>query len=382
MRGIKSLFQPKRPSAAVSYQDVWGSDSTLPFGHNDDAIAALALPMVQACVRLRATTLAQVPFKAYQNTKGRLELMSEQPRLLADPSVTVTPSAWKRQLSTSADLWGYALGIVTSRQGAFVTGLEWVSPENLKHDPFEVGKVAQWYRGGAPLDPANVVVIPSALVLPGSPIGRAALDGTGLTELANMARKLARDTFESGTPRMTITADRPLTIEQAVQIRDSASKNWRANRPAVLGAGLTVAPLNLKGEESRILETLHHVRVEICLAFGIPPTNFGLSAGPNASLTYANREQNIQQLMFESMNSGIVDIEEIFSRLLPTDQSVKATTAGIERSDLAARTTSTVARVAGGILTPNEARAIDDLPPLPGGDELRSPTSPTNGGPQ
>jgi len=144
-----------------------------------------------------------------------------------------------------------------------------------------------------------------------------------------------------------------------------------------MGAGLDLEKMDIKANESQFLETMRHVQVDTCLALGVPPEHFGLSAGSKGSLTYANREQNIQQFMFDSMNADLVDLQEILGALLPQPQFIRANTAAIERSDLTARTTSEVALVNAGIITPNEARAIEDRPPHPDGGTLRSSSTPT-----
>ncbi len=376
MRGIRAALS--RPRAAVRYQDVWGSDSSGTVIRNRAGAEALALPIVKACVRLRANTMTQIPLKAFRTVGDEVVMMQPQPRLLSNPSAVVTPGVWKRQLSISRDLWGFAIGLISTRSGAFATGVEWLPPCDVTHDPFEVGKQAQWYWLGRPLDPADVVIVPSSIALAGSPIGVAPLDDSGLVELAERARDFGADWFRNGAPpSVVVKSAQKLTDEQAEAISDRITSRWRSRKPAVMGAGLDLEKMDIKANESQFLETMRHVQVDTCLALGVPPEHFGLSAGSKGSLTYANREQNIQQFMFDSMNADLVDLQEILGALLPQPQFIRANTAAIERSDLTARTTSEVALVNAGIITPNEARAIEDRPPHPDGGTLRSSSTPT-----
>lgn len=380
MRGIKSLVQPR---AAVTATEMWGRGDYYEGERDRSGAEALALPIVKACLRLRANTMTQIPFKALQTTDGTVSEVSPRPSLLAAPSAVVSVGVWKRQMSTSRDLWGYAIGLVTSRSGSFATGLEWLHPDDITHDPFSTGKVPQFYNSGRALNPSDVVVMPSSIVLPGSPIGIAPLDDSGLVELAERARDFGRDWFRNGAPpSVVVRSEKELTATQAEELSDRISSRWRKRKIAVIGSGLTIDKIDIKANESQFLETMRHVQTDVCLALGVPPEHFGLSAGTSGALTYANRESNIQQFMFDAMNAEIVDAQEILGALLPKPQFVRATTAAIERSDLQTRTKAEVDRVNAGIITPNEARAIEDMPPIEGGDTLRTSktVTPTSGG--
>ena len=373
--GIKALIS--RPSAAVTSMDVWGRGGDYAIERDRAGAAALALPIVKACVRLRANTMTQIPFKALRTVDGTVQELTPQPTILANPSSVVLPGVWKRQMSSSRDLFGYALGLIMERSGSFATGLEWLHPQDVTHTPFEVGKTPQFFWKGRPLNPADVVIVPSSVVLPGSPIGVAPLDDTGLVELAERARDFGSDWFRNGAPpSVVVRSDQDITAEQAEQLSDRITARWRNRKPAVIGSSLSIEKIDIKANESQFLETMRHVQTDVCFAFGVPPEHFGLSAGSNGSLTYANRESNIQQFMFDAMNAELVDVQEVLGALLPKTEFVRANTASITRSDLGTRTTTQVALVNAGIITPNEARAIEDRGPLPEGDELRTTTTP------
>lgn len=372
MRGVLGLLD--RPKAAVTYQDVWGSDSDW-MARSRAGAEALCLPIVQSCVRVRATTLAQIPFNAFRTIDGAVQEMPSQPRLLTDPSRVVKRGVWKRQMSVSRDLWGFAIGLITSRSGSFATGLEWLPPCDVTHDAFGVGVTPQFYWLGRPLDPADVVIVPSSIVLPGAPIGIAPLDDTGLVELAERARDFGRDWFRYGAPpSVVIKSQQRLTDVQAETISDRVVSRWRRRKPAVVGKDLDIEKIDIKANESQFLETMRHTQVDVCHAFGVPPEKFGLSASTGGSLTYANREQNQQQWMVDAVNGDIVDIQDALTALLPSPQYVRANTAALLRSDLATRTAAEVALVEAGIIEPNEARAIEDRPPHPDGYGLRVST--------
>ena len=106
---------------------------------------------------------------------------------------------------------------------------------------------------------------------------------------------------------------------------------------------------------------------------------FGATSG--SSVTYANREQRAADWLTYGLVPYLVPIEESLSSLIPRPQRVKANVSAVLRSDLKTRYESykmaaDIGTAAGvPLLTVNEMRDFEDLPPVEGGDSFDRPDS-------
>lgn len=296
------MFGTAAESRSSSYQDVWGSGGDWAGSAGVDKYSAhnaLGLSTVVGCIRRRSSLLAQIPFRSFRtDADGFAVEVQKQPMLLMRPSAHVTRSEWLTQMSISRDLFGNAFGWISARDAAgYPTSVDWLSPPHVQ--PTTDGGISQalTYRVNGQVVPSEqILLIPSSLILPGSPLGIAPLQYSGLVELGKMAQKFGSDWFRNGAvPSQLIYSDMELTADEAEAIRSRVSNSWRARKAAVLGSGLRVESVvtDKQSTAEGFLSTQRMVQSEICNVFGVPPEAFSISTG-GSSLTYANREQQIQ----------------------------------------------------------------------------------------
>lgn len=351
---------------SISYQDVWGADLEWASPRRYRVKEAIELSTVIGCVRLRANTASQLPFAAFTaDADGISQKIRKQPALVESPSMTVARSTWVQQCFMSRDLWGYAAGYITARDGlGFATNVEWLPPQDLTQTSTSHGKYPLFSMKGRTFAPEDLLIIPSTFVLPGDPLGIAPLARTGLVDLNKKARDFGADWFRNGAvPSSVITTPEPLTQEQADAMADRAASKWRRRKPAVMGSGMTLDVLKMNAEESQFLETLRHVQVDICQAFGVPPEKLGISSS-GSSVTYANREQQQTQFLIDGMNADLVVIQEVLSNALIGGRFVRFNTGALLRSDVTQRYAAYKTAIDGGFMDPDEARAFEDWGPL------------------
>ena len=349
----------------VSYQDVWSKGNDWhreARAHHD----ALALSAVVACVNLRANTIAQLPLKAYRMGPDGLPVeLPRQPQLIEAP--TMGPrSHWLRQMSISRDIYGNAFGLVVGRDGAgWPTAVEWLEPAKVKPSQAHTGGPLRFDYKGQPLPDGDVLVVPGFPV-PGSPLGISPLDRSGLVELSSRAQAFGADWFKNGAvPSAILYADTELDAEQAERIRASVQASWRKRRPAVLGSGLRWEKVSTSDvNESQALATMRHAQVDVCQIFGVPPEKIGI-ASSGQSITYANREQQAQQFLVDTINAELVLIQEILTAHLPRPQFARFNTGALLRSDLMSRYSAYSTALAAGFLSVDEVRELEDRGPLP-----------------
>jgi len=331
---------------------------------------ALRVAAVVACVGLRAGAFAQLPLKSYRDVGGLPQMLDPQPELMRTPSDVVVPSVWKTQMSISRDLWGYALGGVTAWDAAlYPRRVEWIDPSCVAWKILPGGRI-DWRIDGQPVDASMLVHIPSRFVLPGNPVGMSPLEHSGLVELARRAQDFGRDWFRHGAvPSAIIRSDEVMSTEQADTLLERITSRWRNRQPAIIGKGLEYEQISVAADESQFLETVRQVAADIAISFNMPPEKIG-AAISGQSVTYANREQNQQQYLVDSINPDLVVIQESLDRYSARGQYVRFNTGAFLRSDLMTRYRSYAIGVQNRFMLPNEARAFEEMEPIEGGDEF------------
>lgn len=354
----------RQESRNLSYQDVWGRGEDFVHDQQASSVDALQLAAVIACVNLRANTISQLPLKAFRSGPDGLPVeVSTQPKLIDNPSV-VPRSFWLQQMSVSRDLYGNAFGMVVGRDAAgWASSVEWLDPTKVTtHQSVTAGPVS-FTLSGQPLNASDVIVVPGFPV-PGSPLGISPLQRSGLVELSIRARAFGSDWFRNGAvPSAILYADTELDADQAERIRASVMGSWRKRRPAVLGSGLKYEKVSTDVDESQFIGTMNHAALSICQIFGVPPEKIGLAAS-GQSITYANREQQAQQFLVDSINADLVLIQEILTAQMPRPQFARFNTGALLRSDLASRYSSYATALSSGFLTVDEVRQLEDRGPL------------------
>jgi HK97 family phage portal protein len=160
-----------------------------------------------------------------------------------------------------------------------------------------------------------------------------------------------------------------------------AKAAWQAAHGGNNTGGVAVIPadaewqsLVLTSVDAQFAEMRAFQIIEIARAFSVPVTMIGdLTRG-----TWSNSLEMRQQFLTFCLLPWLEIWQDAYSRvLLPDDQrkshSVEFVTDDFTRADLAARAEAYSKFRASGILTSNEIRAMENRPPLPGGDSLDSP---------
>jgi hypothetical protein len=89
-------------------------------------------------------------------------------------------------------------------------------------------------------------------------------------------------------------------------------------------------------------------------------------------------EQNALQFVSMTLRPLAEKVEAAFSRLLPGDAFIKFNFADLLRADLEARVRSYSVGTQAGFYSTNDVRKLEDMPPVPGGDQYRVPLANIN----
>lgn len=133
-------------------------------------------------------------------------------------------------------------------------------------------------------------------------------------------------------------------------------------------------PVTMKPADVELLASRRHSIEELCRWYDVPPILIGHSQ-EGQTMWGSGVEQIILGWLKLGLGPLLVRIEQEVARQLLTpaeraDMFCKFNVNALLRGDATTRSTFLTRLVAGGILTPNEARALEELEAKPGGDDL------------
>lgn len=368
MRGKNRLDEGEKTQSFSSATSSSGSVVTVD--------KSMKLSAVWACVRLKSQTIGSLPLHLKENFDFAKDhhLYS----ILHDaPNSDVIASKFWEAVVTNIDLWGNAY-IKIGRYKDEVASLTLLNPEKMEVAR-EGGKLS--YKYDSKEMKSDDVMHIRGLTLDGY-IGLSAIEyfaeTIGFQDAANSA---ANTEFKNGMKAggFIDSGQQTLSDEQRIKLRNwlgEFSRPENSGKWMVLEAGMkpvSTSGISIKPSDAQLLESRHFGIEEICRAFGVPPTLIGHT--DKASSWASSLEQTNLGFLTYSLTPILVSIEQEIKRCLlsPTDRkkySAKFSVEGLLRADSAGRSAFYTAGVNNGYLTRNEVRALEDRPPIAGGDTL------------
>jgi HK97 family phage portal protein len=328
----------------------------------------LSIPAVWSAVRLRANVIASLPVGVFRNGPDGLPRRVPDAQVtgaLSMPSATFDMVSWLHASQLSLDLRGNAYGKIVARDPRtwLPTQVELVHPDDVTVDERTDGTI-EYRFAGRTVDPFDVWHERQNEV-PGSVVGMspitAAARALGITLSAEDYGGRFYD--EALTPSSLLSSDAPIDEDQAkiVKARVRATQNGR--EPLVLGGNWTYRPLAISPTDAAYLEVLARGDIDAGRLFDVPGELIDANTS-GSSVTYANREQRVQDLLAFRLGPAITRRERALSRLTPRGQYVKLNIAALLRADLMTRYKSYELGLRNGFLTFDEVRALEDREPI------------------
>lgn len=229
------------------------------------------------------------------------------------------------------------------------------------------------YQDGFPAVPAREIIHDTYNPLFHPLIGVTPIYACGLAAYQGLKiqNNSAKFFAQGSQPGGVLTA--PGTIAQATA--DRLKAYWETNfsgdnvgKVAVLGDGLKYEAMTVKAVDAQLIDQLKWTGENVCTAYHVPPYMVGVGPAPTYNNIEALNQQYYSQclqILFESiellLDEGLeLPIEKRYGTEFDLDDLL--------RMDSATKMATAKEGVAGGILTPNEARARFDRRPMPGGD--------------
>lgn len=365
--------QQSRTSSAI----VDGATALSPDG-------AMQLSTVWACVWILANTIASLPLFVYANANGKRELArNDQLYILLhdNPNARMTPVEFWVAMLLNLLLRGNAYARIERDANGAAYALWPMSADQVEVHMLDDGSVAYLYRIGsnvAALDEANVLHIKD---IGNGTIGLDRLDHMRCTttEAAN-AQSAASSLFANGgKPSGILMLDRVLKPEQREAIRRNFAgmAEGSTSRLVVLEADMKYQQVTLTPEDQQLLDTRRFTVEELCRWFGVPPVLVGHS---NVTAWGSGIEQLIDGFYKFTIRPALVRIEQAITKrvLTPAQRarfSVEFSFDALLRASLKDRMAIYAQGAQNGIVTRNECRQLENLPPIDGADQLTAQTN-------
>lgn len=367
-----------------------GKQQSRPSGSLVDGAIALApdgamqLSTVWACIWLLANTIASLPLFVYANANGKRELARAELlyQLLHDsPNNRMTPVEFWVSMLLNLLLRGNAYARIERNESSAAVALWPMSADQIEVNVQDDGSILYLYRVGS-----NLAVLSESNVLHIKDIGNGTI---GLDRLDHMrcttaeatnAQAAASNLFANGgKPSGILMLDRVLKPEQREAIRRNFSSmaEGQTSRLVVLEADMKYQQVTLTPEDQELLETRRFTVEELCRWFGVPPVLVGHS---NVTAWGGGIEQLIDGFYKFTIRPALVRIEQaVTKRVMTPAQRARLTVEfnfdALLRASLKDRMEIYAKGAQNGIVTRNECRQLENLPPVAGADQLTAQTN-------
>lgn len=376
--GIGRLIRPETRS--VTGPDVWGSwwdeaTRATASGTLVSQTTAFRIGAVYAAVRLIADSISSLPVDVVK-TVGDTRQPYPRPVWLDWPDMY--GGTWQSFISSwlVSKLLSHAACVRVLRNDAgSPLAFDVFDPTRFTRSTDSRGRLICTYAGYN-VDPLDVIY-DAELIRPGQVMGTSRVDEARETlGLAKALEEFSARFFGNGaTTSVVIQAPGELNLEQAKELQamwELGHKGLQnAHRAGVLSGGATANKTGVDPDEAQMLQSREFAVEEVARLFKIPPAM--LQSQKPGTAAYASREQDAIQFVTFTLLPYITSIEDHLSRLLPRGVRVKFNVDALTRASLIDRATAYSTLTQAGVMSDNEARALEDMPPKDGGDDIRVP---------
>ena len=355
--------------------DHWfGTDSDSDY-RTVSAEKASHLAPVYSAIRYIVDFLSTLPVDAYRMDGATRTELNSLPLLLRSQDEPGRPGVgnWIGQAGYGLAVHGNAVGWISETDGfGFPSVVNWLRRDWWSFD--ETNK--QWYVGGQSVGSSQIVHIPWIVPI-GCTLGLSPIEHYAAIVKAGLSAQDYADVRRGGGLPPAVLKNSQLTLQAdaAAAISDRAAAAFRSGKPFVTGNDWDLNVTVIPPSHAQFIETLKLTASQIAAIYGIDPREIGGEAV--GSLTYSTDESRSLNRA-NDMRPYMVRLENAFNRRLPERQFVKLNVDATFRTDLKTRTDVIGAKLADGRLSLNEARALEDDPPVSGGDFHNAPAPSTD----
>lgn len=375
----------KQRNLSIRETDGWYSESGRGgAGELVTESSVLALSSVWACVNLISGSISSLPLMVYSKAAdGSRIVVKDHPlyRLLHDsPNYDQTALDFWDYIAASIELRGNAYARIERVNGE-VKVLSPLSPDRVSVRRLPSGEIEyRWSENGKPFKGADRDIL-HIRGFGGDPLGGMSTlqFGRKVFGLAQASENAAGAVFENGLQTSGVLKFADWLTEEQREIANKAlaekigAKN--SGKPIVLEGGTDWQSLTISPEDAQMLQSRGFSVEEICRWFGVPPhmightvksTSFGAGIEQQMlgfiKFTLRRRLKRIEQALMKQLLTAVERAEGII---------IEFNLEGLLRGDTAGRSRFYQMMTGMGAMTINEVRALENLPPVEGGNVPR-----------
>ena len=353
--------------------------TTTSAGESVSSTNAPKVATVYACVNLIADTIASLPFRLMRETEEGTVYV---PGLIDDlvrraPNGDYNSYTFRKAMLTQLLLRGNAY-VLPIREGNSLSGFELVDTDLVEVDTTDgVLRYHVHLTNGVKLrlKPSQIIHL-KLWTLDGiqgvSPITYARETiGTSMAATKHLGSFYGRGATPKGILQIQGTIRDADRIRQIGQQFDARYAGENSGGTAVLTEGAEYKPVAMSMRESQFLETLRFGVEEICRLYKVPPHKVGHMEGAG----YSNSiEAQNAQFLTDCIRPMVELIEmEFTNKVLNGNRHFNLDMRALMRGDIMTQVQRNVSYWNIGVISANEIRKEEGLPPIEGGDEFYTP---------
>lgn len=332
---------------------------------------ALQQSVVWAALRLRADLLSLMPIDVYRPSKAAgINVTQPTPAVLKTPSEFAdghpeSIGEWLYSGQVALDSVGNNIGVITAVDAFNLPArIELVDPDLVtarvrgrrileyringeKHEPRQIWHERQFTKAGIPFGLSPIAN--SALVLAG-----------GISAL-----EFAVEWFQNGAVPGAILRNNQVKVdpEDAEIIEERFKATVFNGDPFVVGKDWEYSAVAAKAAEASFIEQMNYTDVALTRFYGVPADLVDVHVN-SATINYANITQRNLQLLVMNLGGACKRRDDSLTRLVPGDRFVKLNRDAVLAMDPKSRADLFRTQIESRTRTPDQVRALEDLPPL------------------
>lgn len=341
---------------------------------------ALTISAVWSCVRLVSQTIATLPLGMYtrQNGRGVYDPNHELNFSLAFmPEPGVSSVQFWECIVAAAMLRGNGFA-EKLKIGQRIVGLRFFHPDRVtwvrEPDGRYLYRYTEWDGSISEYRYGDLFHVPGFSECP--PHGMSVIKyGVQVLGSALAANSAANSTFKNGLmPTTFFKFANWLTPQQREQTRENMDRvrgALNAGKQPLLEGGMDVGSIGINPEEAQLLESRSFSVEEVCRWFGVPPSMVGHT---DKASSWASSAESLNLWFLQyGLRPWLKRIEAaILTQLVRPEQQMthyaEFIVEGLLRADSNGRSNFYSTALQNGWMSRNEVRALENLPPVPGGD--------------
>lgn len=352
-------------------------------GVSDDLYTAeqlLSIPVAKSCCDLIVNSIKTLPIELYERVdESTVKQISDDYRLALlnnEPNIVATGTDFKAKMIQDLLLHGNAY-IEIEKEGNEITSL-WnldasyvgISKYGDKQKPHIIRDIKiRLYNSDIELDRENVMIL-TVSSDDGGLTGQGVIArGHRTIELALNEIELSKNIMNNGSsPMSVVKLERNLSADAQQRLRDSWTKMYGSSQNAgkllILEQGMEYEKLSFSPNELGLTASRTKTQADLCSLFGVPESMVDSSAN-----TYGNVESSSIRFLQYSIMPYINILESSLNRSLLLEKEknkyfFKVNIDSVLQTTQKERYDALNVGIASGILSLNEARIKENLPPI------------------